>query len=128
MSSQNLFIRLYLDEDVSIVQADVLRARGYEIHTLRDAQQLGQSDAEQLAYAASRGMAIVTHNRADFEALAASYRDNAHMHAGIIIAVRRSVPELSRRLLLILDSDTADELRRGSLHLIIKKFTMQLNL
>lgn len=111
MTAHGLFIRLYLDEDVSVVLADVLRARGYEVQTARDAGARGLTDAAQLEFATKHGMAVFTHNRADFENLAAEYRAAARIHAGIIIAVRRSVPELARRLLVILDRDTADEIR-----------------
>jgi predicted nuclease of predicted toxin-antitoxin system len=43
-----LFIRLYLDEDVNVLVADLLRARGFDAITVRDAGQLRATDAEQL--------------------------------------------------------------------------------
>ena len=46
-----LFIEFYLDEDVSILVADRIQARGFVITTTREAGQGGSSDAEQLAYA-----------------------------------------------------------------------------
>ena len=58
----------------------------------------------------SRGFTLVTHNRADYEALAEQYRIASRAHAGIIIAVRRSVTVLAARLLGILDTDAADEI------------------
>jgi hypothetical protein len=36
----NLFIRLYLDEDVNVLIAELLRARGFDAITARDAGQL----------------------------------------------------------------------------------------
>ena len=74
------------------------------------AGQLGKSDDEQLAYAASRQMAILTHNRADFEELARRYVDSGGRHHGIIIAVRRPPYELAHRVLAILNGVTADEM------------------
>lgn len=71
--SQTVFIELYLDEDVDVLVADLLRARGFVAVTTRDAGQLGSSDQEQLAYAASQAKTFLTHNRADFEALARAY-------------------------------------------------------
>jgi predicted nuclease of predicted toxin-antitoxin system len=65
----NLFIELYLDEDVSVLVADLVRARGFTALTTREAGQLHASDTEQLAYAVSRHKTFLTHNRADFEAL-----------------------------------------------------------
>ncbi len=53
----------------------------------------------------------MTHNRPDFDALATEYVRRGEHHAGIICSVRRPVPEIARRLLRILDTVTADEMR-----------------
>ena len=39
----NLFIRLYLDEDVNVLVADLLKARGFDAVTVRDARKLHHS-------------------------------------------------------------------------------------
>jgi hypothetical protein len=44
-----LFITFYLDEDVDVLLADLVRARGFEVETTQKAGQIGKSDAEQLA-------------------------------------------------------------------------------
>ena len=107
----NLFIDLYLDEDVSVLVAELVRARGFTALTAREAGQLHTSDADQLAYAVSKRKTLLTHNRADFEALAHRYFDTSQTHSGIIIAVRHPPYEIVRRLLLILNQVTADEMR-----------------
>lgn len=56
-------------------------------------------------------MALLTHNRADFENLAAEYFRLGNSHYGIIIAVRRKPHEIINRLLTILNDLTADEFR-----------------
>ena len=106
-----IFIKLYLDEDVSVIVAELIRARGFATLTTRDASQRQKSDAEQLAFAISQGRAIVTHNRVDFEALAKQYYISGREHYGIIIAVRRSPHEIARRLLKILNHVTSDEMK-----------------
>lgn len=106
-----LFIELYLDEDVDILVADLVRARGFEAATARDAGQLRSSDAEQLAYAARHRKTLVTHNRGDFEALARQYSAAGRTHYGIILAVRRPAYEIVGRLILILNHVTADEMQ-----------------
>lgn len=106
-----LFIALFLDEDVPILIADLLRARGYTAVTTVEAGRRGRSDPEQLAYAASMGYALLTHNRGDFEELARAYLAEGRDHYGIIIATRHPPHEVVRRLLLILDQVTAEELR-----------------
>lgn len=108
--SERLFIALYLDEDVDILVAHLLRARGYKATTTVDAGMLGASDDEQLETAASRQLTLLTHNRVDFEEQIRKYFAAGKSHAGIIIATRHSPQEIVRRLLIILDSTTADEM------------------
>jgi hypothetical protein len=105
-----LFIELYLDEDVDVLVAQLIRARGFTVRTTAEAGQLHASDAMQLAYAGDHGMELLTHNRIDFEALHNTYAASGRHHGGVIVAVRRSPYELTRRLLLILNQVTADEM------------------
>lgn len=105
-----LFITLYLDEDVDVLLADLIRARGFSVVTTRDASNLSAKDEEQLAFATKQGRVFFTHNRGDFEALASAYFSSNLHHAGIVIATRHPVHELARRLLIILNNVTADEM------------------
>jgi predicted nuclease of predicted toxin-antitoxin system len=107
----SLFICLYLDEDVNVLVADLLRARGFDAITARDAGQLRLMDAEQFAYAISQTRALVTHNRTDFEKLVQSYFDSGQMHYGVIFAVRRPPQEIAQRLLAILNQVTSEEMQ-----------------
>ena len=65
----DLFVELYLDEDVSVLIKPLLMSRGYEVLTTRDVNRLKSSDADQLAFATEQGRSIVTHNHRDFEEL-----------------------------------------------------------
>ncbi len=107
----SLFIGLYLDEDVNVLVADLIRAKGFDAITARDARQLHATDKEQLAYAVSQQRTLVTHYRTDFEELVQSYFDSEQMHYGVIFAVRRSPQELAQRLLAILNQVTSDEMQ-----------------
>ena len=109
MSSR--FIELYLDEDVNVLVADLIRARGFTAITTREAGQLQNSDASQLAYAVGQRKTFLTHNRTDFELLAEGYSAAGKTHYGIIIAVRHPPHEIVRRLLRILNRVTADEMQ-----------------
>ena len=106
-----LFISLYLDEDVNVLVADLLRAKGFDAITARDAGQLHATDAEQFAYATSEARTLVTHNRTDFEELVQNYFSSEQMHYGVIFAVRRSPQEIAQRLLAILNHVTFDEMQ-----------------
>jgi predicted nuclease of predicted toxin-antitoxin system len=107
----SLFICLYLDEDVNVLVADLLQARGFDVITARDAGQLHATDAQQLAYAVTQARTLVTPNRTDFEELVQSYFDSEQMHYGVIFAVRRSPQEIAQRLLAILNQVTSDEMQ-----------------
>lgn len=107
----SLLICLYLDEDVNVLVADLLQARGFDTVTARDAGRLHGTDAEQLAYAVSQARTLVTHNRIDFEKLVQIYFDLGQMHYGVIFAVRRFPQEISQRLLAILNQVTSDEMQ-----------------
>ena len=107
---KQLFIALYLDEDVDVVLSHLVRARGFSVTTTQEAGNLGNTDADQLAFAAGQGKTILTHNRVDFEALARRYIENKNAHSGIIIASRRHPKELARGVLVLLNSLTADEI------------------
>lgn len=105
-----LYARLYLDEDVDTVIADLMRSRNFEVVTTNDAGRKGKSDSEQLEYAVSRKFVIVTHNRVDFEQLAQQYFADNRTHHGIIIAVQRLPADIAKRLAEKLNDFTADEM------------------
>lgn len=118
MTPATLFIKLYLDEDVSVLLAELLRSRGFDVLCTREAHNLGLSDRAQLLFATSQGRGILTHNRHDFEALHRALLADQRSHAGIIIANRRaSDAELSRRVLKVLNLFTADELKNQLLYI-----------
>jgi predicted nuclease of predicted toxin-antitoxin system len=107
----SFFICLYLDEDVNVLVADLLQARGFDVITARDAGQLHATDAEQFAYAVSQARTLVTHNRTDFEELVQSYFNSEQMHYSAIFSVRRFPQEIAQRLLAILNQVTSDEMQ-----------------
>ena len=104
-----LFASLYLDEDVDVLIAAVLRSRGFSATTTLEAGQVGNSDEEQLAHAAEQRMVMLTHNRQHFEELARQYYAEGRKHGGIVIAVRRLPNDIANRLLVILNDLSAEE-------------------
>lgn len=102
---------LYLDEDVSVVVAAILTARGFVVTTARDRKQLSRSDEEQLAFAADTNSVLLTHNRVDFERLHREWLEARRRHFGIVIARRRPPGELAARVGRLLDRLRAQELR-----------------
>lgn len=105
-----LFIHAYLDEDVDVLVAKLLRSRQFDATTTIDAGQAGREDEEQLQFATDRGMCVVTRNRSDFEELAGKWYAAGRSHAGIVIAVRRRPEQIAGRLSQLMDNVTADEI------------------
>ena len=105
-----LFIELYLDENVSVLVAKILRARGFNVTTTDEAGQKGTTDLEQLQFAFEKGFAIVTMDRVDFEFLANEYFSSGKHHAGIFIAADNSPQVIAQNLADHMDRITADEM------------------
>lgn len=85
--------------------------RRFSAITTREAGNLHANDADQLAFAVAQQKTLLTHNRADFEGLGQSCIATGQSNYGIIIAVRHPPHEIARRLLLILNQVTADEMQ-----------------
>lgn len=109
--SAALFIRLYLDEDVSPAVAVAIRRRGFDAISVHELGRWGRSDSEQLAYAAADDRTLFTFNTADFLRLHREWIAEGRPHGGIIVAEQAVVGETTRRLLKLLNRVTVDEIR-----------------
>ena len=107
---------LYTDEDVNVLVAELMRRRGFRAAATRDRGRLGICDASQLEYATSQGMAILTHNRGDFEELHRQCIAEERTHAGIIIALTNRPYAIARKVGCLLNRYTADEMRNQLLY------------
>jgi len=67
------FIELYLDENIPVLLVELLKARGFEAISARDAGMLNKSDSQHLEYAVNNRFTLLTHNRSDFETLHLTY-------------------------------------------------------
>jgi hypothetical protein len=112
-----LFIGFYLDEDVSVLVARLLRSRGFVAVTARESVNLTLDDTGQLREATARGLALLTHNRRDFEQLARDYAAAGQNHCGIVIAVRRPPQLIVRNLLTVANDLSADEMDNRVMYL-----------
>ena len=79
-------MKLYLDESVSIVLANVLAQHGVDCLTVREAGYLGQPDEFQLSVAAREHRIFFTHDTRDFSRLASDWVVAGRTHAGILLA------------------------------------------
>jgi hypothetical protein len=105
-------IKLYLDEDtISHALIQALRSRAIDVLTAAEAGLLGASDEAQLETATSFGRALVTFNTQDFAKLHTLYMQAGRHHTGIIVADQLPVGPLLRRLLRLLNTHTAEDMR-----------------
>jgi predicted nuclease of predicted toxin-antitoxin system len=120
MAGDPLFIRLYLDEDVHPDLADALRQRGFDCQCAAEAGMLTKSDEEQLDYATSQGRCLLSFNVADFVLLARQRSHAGRGHSGIVVTnqvSRHALGQLLHRVLHLLNTYTADEMRDAYIHI-----------
>jgi len=113
-STDDLFGALYLDQDVPVQLAGMLRAHGFDVVTTLEAAMLGASDEDQLSLAVRLNRTIVTHNRLDFERLHVAALQAGETHCGVIIAQqRRALGETRDRLIQLLNQFDREQLANG---------------
>jgi len=116
MSEDNqprLFIALYTDADVSQELARQLRRRGFDAVSARDLGNYLLSDREQLEFAISKRRTVLTFDTEDWTPLYEEYWDARKTHYGIITSSQIPIGEVLRRVLKLLDTVTADEMRNN---------------
>jgi len=104
-------VKIYLDEDVRPLLAEVLRSRGYDAVSCVERGFFGLSDKEQLNIAIKERRAILTHNIKDFVQL---HKKLEGAHFGIILSDQIPFSVLLRRTLKFL-AITSSEYVKGRL-------------
>jgi len=100
-----------LNEHLSPRLAEQLRQHGFDVTATLEAKRGEADDDEQLAYAASEQRALVTFNHKDFAVRHERYAAESKDHWGIILSTEETVDVLRRRLLRLLNTLTAEELK-----------------
>lgn len=108
-----LFVRLYLDADITPKLARLLREHGYDVLSAHEVGNVELSDPEQMSFAASQGRALLTCNAQDFTPLFEEYWDADQEHSGVIVSEQLPIGEMLRRMRNLLNSVTADEMRNN---------------
>lgn len=79
-------MRLLLDEQISGKVAERLRAQGHDVIATAERPELrGLSDPDLFDVTQAQERAIVTYNRADFEAIVRDFAANNREHHGLVI-------------------------------------------
>jgi len=103
--------KLHLNEHISPRLADQLRKYGFDVVSSQEARILSETDSQQLAQAVIEERAIVTFNVVDFVSLHNEYLSEGKEHWGIIFSSQESIHILRHRLLRLLNSTSADQLK-----------------
>jgi hypothetical protein len=87
-------VRLLLDEMISAVVAERLRARERDVETATERPELrGLPDLGVFRYAQAAERSVVTYNRDDFLELDRWFRSQGRNHSGIVILNPRRFPQ-----------------------------------
>ena len=103
--------KLYLNEHFSPRLAGQLRKYGFDATSSQEANMLSEDDQQQLSHAVSEQRAVVTFNFRDFVFLHEQYTSDGREHWGIVLSTEESFSVLLHRLLRLLNSVRAEELR-----------------
>jgi len=101
-------IKLYLDEDVRPLLAEVLLDRGFDVVSAVRIRRLGVTDEEQLQAAINDRRTLLTHNIRDFARLHTAW---AHRHEGILVSDQEPFHVMLRRVLCFLSRETPSSIR-----------------
>ena len=104
-------IRLYLDEDISQVIAQVLRSRGYDVTSAHEVGMEGKPDSEQLAWAADSGRTLISFNVRHFAELAEITYREGRSHPGILVSPQIEFSDLLRLILNVLTRAKPEDLK-----------------
>lgn len=95
-------IKLFLDEDVHAALSTILQKRGFDVLHAQDSDKKGNSDTEQLEYAAQKKRCLMTFNVKDYVLLHNEYVRNGLEHWGIIVSKQLPMGDTLRRILNVL--------------------------
>ena len=103
--------KLYLNEHLSPRLAEQLRQHGFDVTSTFESKMGEADDDEQLAYAVSEQRAIVTVNHKDFAIRHERSLAGGKEHWGIVLSTEETIDVLRRRLLRLLNTLSAEELK-----------------
>ncbi len=103
--------KLHLDEHLPPRLAIQLRMHGFDVSSTLEIGMKGDDDDAQLAFAAAEQKALVTFNHKDFAVRHERYLSAGREHWGIILSTEETISLLRRRLLKLLNTLSADELK-----------------
>lgn len=106
-------LRLYLDADVDVKLAPNLRKAGYDCVSAREVGNAALDDEAQMVFAANEDRVLLTHNIQDFVPIFKRWWHAEIPHAGLVVSQQIPIGELQRRVLRLIKTITASEMRNN---------------
>jgi predicted nuclease of predicted toxin-antitoxin system len=103
--------KLHLNEHLSPRLAVQLRRYGFDVTSSQESRLLSDDDSTQFAYAVTEQRAILTFNFTDFVVLHDRYLAEGTDHWGVILSTEESIGVLMHRILRLLNTVSAEELK-----------------
>jgi predicted nuclease of predicted toxin-antitoxin system len=109
----------FIDEDLPPAIAEILQTAGISATSVVHEKRQGLSDEEQLRYAASRQLVLVTANVADYVELSRQWASRGREHAGLVLVStkrfpRRDARAIARALRVLAARETVSQLRNSA--------------
>lgn len=104
-------IRLFVDEDVWLGLAAVLRQKGFDAVHVYEVARGSLDDREQMAFAIEQRRAILTHNRRHYIPFIAEYHWAGKEHYGVLVIAQLPQGELLRRVEAFLRRGQASQVK-----------------
>lgn len=103
--------KLLLDEQIWVYLATLLREQGFDAYHVTEAGLGNTPDPVILEEAVKNHQAVVTFNIKDFIPLAHEYMTEGKEHYGIVVSNEIPQGELKKRVIKLLESVSAEELK-----------------
>jgi uncharacterized protein DUF5615 len=113
----------FIDEDLPPAIADILRVRGLQALSVVGEARQGLADEEQLHFATTHNLVLVTANIADYTELARQWMASGREHAGLVFVLvkrfpRREAGAITRALQALAAQETRAQMHNSARFLV----------
>ena len=112
-TDRELFLRLYVDADITPKLARLLRAAGYDAVSAHEVGTAEAADEEHMAFAATQRRTLLTCTAQDLTPINEDYWFAGSAHSGVVVSEQLELGEMVRRVMALLDTATAEEMQNN---------------
>ena len=104
-------ISLYLDEHIQLALAEALRARGVDVLTTQEAENVGLGDLGQLTFAIESKRSLFSYNKRHFAKIHYEWMALKTPHRGIILSDQLAIGTVLRRVMKLYFSLNSEDMK-----------------